>query len=122
MQKIMISLDKKIFDKNSRVAQRMISYGEKEKLFIIIPDFKKQTLELSENVMVQSTGGKKVYQFYSLKKLGIKIAKENNINLITAQDPFFTGLAGSCIKRKTKKKLEIQLHGDFFSSNYYKKR
>ena len=48
--------------------------------------------------------------------------------MITAQDPFFTGLIGVCLKMtlrhirgKPKIKLEVQLHGDFFSSDYYKK-
>ena len=45
--------------------------------------------------------------------------KEKNIEEITAQDPFFIGLVGWCLKRKFKIKLEVQVHGDFFGG-YYK--
>lgn len=117
----MISLDKNILDKNSVVAKRMIEYGKKDNLFILIPDNEGQFIELSPNVKAYSTGGNKLSQFCRLKKMGRKILKENKINLITAQDPFFTGLAGVCLKKKFKTKLEVQLHGDFFSSDYYKK-
>ncbi len=49
-----------------------------------------------------------------------KIIKEKKINLITAQDPFLTGLAGFLLKKNYQIPLEIQIHGDFFSK-YFKK-
>lgn len=118
----MISLDKKILDPNSDVAQRMIEYGKENELFIIIPDKEKKSFDLSHTVHVWSTGGKnKVKQFLSLKRIGKKLVKENNIKEITTQDPFWTGLIGWCLKKKFKIKLEVQIHGDFFS-DYYKKQ
>lgn len=117
----MISLDKNILDKNSAAAKRMISYGARSDFFIVVPDSKKQIVELSQNVKVYATGGNKLRQFCCLKKKGKEILKENKIDLITTQDPFFTGLIGMCLKKKSKIKLEVQFHGDFFSSDYYKK-
>ena len=38
MQTLMISLDKNILDKNSMAAKRMVVYGKKSDLFIIIPE------------------------------------------------------------------------------------
>lgn len=136
MRQLMISLDKKILDPNSAVARRMVEYGKEIELFIIIPDKKKQTLDLSPAVHAQSTGGNKLLQFFNLKKIGKEIignwklsccedgilfAGEIGNCLITVQDPFFTGLAGVWLKRKTGIKLEVQMHGDFFSE-YYKKQ
>jgi glycosyltransferase involved in cell wall biosynthesis len=53
--------------------------------------------------------------------LGKKIIKNDEAREITTQDPFFTGLAGLILKRKGKIILEVQLHGDFFGGDYYKK-
>jgi len=121
MKKLMISLDKKILDKDSHVAQRMIEYGKEDELFIIIPSNQKIHLKLSPNVHVHATGGNKITQFIRTVRIGIKLSKEKKIEKVTTQDPFFTGLAGLKIKRVTGVALEVQLHGDFFSSDYYKK-
>jgi len=120
MRILMISLDKKILDKNSRVAQRMIEYGKKDELLIIIPDKEKKSFDLSPTVHVQSTGGSKLQQFWRLKKIGTRLIRENKIDEITTQDPFFIGLVGRCLKRKFKIKLEVQMHGDFFGDYYDK--
>ena len=120
MKKLMLSLDKKILDKNSPVAKRMIEYGKLDELFIIIPDKQKKSLDLSETVHVESTGGGKIRQFFRLKKIGEKIIKENDIKFITVQDPSFSGNVGRWLKNKTGAILEIQLHGDFYGSDFYK--
>lgn len=121
MSQLMISLDKKILDKSSAVARRMIDCGQKQELFILIPDKNKINLDLSSSINIQSTGGVKFLQFFNLVILGRKLLKNHTIKEITTQDPFFTGLAGVILKFFTSKKLEVQLHGDFFSGDYYKK-
>lgn len=121
MKKLMISLDKKILDKNSRVAGRMVECGKKDELFILIPDKNKIKFDLSPTVHVWSTGGNKIKQFFILKNFGRKIIRKIKIELVTVQDPFFLGFVGIWLKKKTKVKLEVQLHGDFFGSDYYKK-
>lgn len=115
----MISLDKNILNKDSVVARRMVEYGKKDELFIIIPYQTKQAFDLSQTVHVQSTGGNKFVQFPRLIKIGSRLLKEHNIPEITTQDPFFTGLAGWYLSKKFKINLEVQIHGDFFG-NYYK--
>lgn len=118
----MISLDKKILEKDSLVAKRMIAYGEKDELFILIPSEKKESFDLSAHVHVQSTGGNKLQQFFRLKKIGKAIIRDNNMGFITTQDPFFLGKVGVWLKKHTRVgKFEVQLHGDFYSSDYYKK-
>ena len=122
MKILMISLDNKILDKDSGVAKRMVEYGKTDELYILIPNRKKTQVDLSSTVHVQSTGGIKVLQFFSLLRYGNSIIKCNNIDNITTQDPFFTGLAGYIIKKLRKRHLEVQLHGDFFDSSYYKNK
>lgn len=121
MKILMISLDKNILNKDSIVARRMIEYGKESELFIIIPSREKEVFDLSSAVHIQSTGGNKLWQFFLLKEIGKKLIKENNIEAITTQDPFFTGLIGWFLKKRFKIKLEVQMHGDFFS-DYYKKQ
>lgn len=116
----MLSLDKKILDKKSAAAKRMVEYGKIHELFILIPNKNKIKLDLSSAVHVQSTGGGKFLQFFSLLSLGRKIIRNSGVEEITTQDPFFTGLVGAILKFLTGKKLEVQLHGDFFSSDYYR--
>ncbi len=120
MQKLMLSLDKKILQKESRVAARMIEYGKIDELFILIPHPEKQTINLSPTVRIQTTGGNKLQQLHRLKKVGKSLIEKNNISFITTQDPFFLGLVGKWLKQKTGVTLEVQLHGDFYSNNYYK--
>lgn len=122
MKQLMISLDQKILDANSAVSRRMVAYGKENELFILIPAPIKKEFVLSDKVKVWSTGGNKLQQFFRLKKMGKKIIQENNITEISAQDPFFAGLAGLWLKKKTGVKLEIQVHGDFFGSCYYRRR
>lgn len=119
MKKLMISLDKNILQKDSIVARRMIEYGKKDELFIIIPSRKKEMFDLSEAVHAYSTGGNKLQQLFRLKKIGKHIIVQNNIEEITAQDPFFTGLVGLFLKKHCGI-VEVQLHGDFLSGYYGK--
>ncbi len=120
MRQLMISLDKKILDPTSAVAKRMIEYGKKDELFIIIPHSKRAELDLSSTVHVTTSGGRsKIGQFGVLYGVAEKIIKGKKIQEITTQDPFFTGLLGVWLKNQFNLPLEVQLHGDFFSNNYY---
>ncbi len=120
MKILMISLDKHILQKDSFVARRMVQYGKENELFVLIPSKEKSVFDLSQTVHVQSTGGNKIMQFFRLITIGNNIIKKTGIQEITAQDPFFTGLAGWYLKLKTKLKLEVQMHGDFLGGYYGK--
>lgn len=121
MRQLMISLDKKILDPTSAAAARMIAYGKKYELFIIIPNRQKIQLDLSPTVHVYGSGGfTKPGQFGSLYDTGKKILKKEPVDLITTQDPFFIGLIGYWLSRQFKLPVTVQLHGDFFGSNYYR--
>jgi glycosyltransferase involved in cell wall biosynthesis len=99
----------------------MVEYGKNDKLSILIPEREEKEVVLSENVKVYSVGGGKVQQFFNIIKKGIELSKIEKIDLITTQDPFFAGFAGCAIKKRAGLDLEVQLHGDFFGSSYYKK-
>lgn len=129
MRQLMISLDKKISNPESRSAKRMVSYGvqykkdygDDSKIFILVPDRKKNRLPLSENVEVITSGGfNKLFQALNLLYIGNSIVNNEDIDNISTQDPFFIGFIGLLLKTR-KTKFQVQLHGDFYGSKYYNK-
>jgi glycosyltransferase involved in cell wall biosynthesis len=121
MSTLMISLDRKILEMNSKVADRMKRYGERESLVIVIPESSGRSHQISDRVYAVGTGGHKIYQFFRLVSLGKTLAREHEVSSVSCQDPFMTGLAGLLIARKLKLRLEVQTHGDFYSSDYYRR-
>lgn len=118
----MLSLDKNILDKNSAAAKRMIEYGKQSVLYIVLPHDKTRSVKLSESVHVHATGGGKLWQVIRLTRYGSRIVRDHkNDILITTQDPFMTGLVGWRLKIRYHAPLEVQAHGDFYGSDYYKK-
>ncbi len=121
MAVLMLSIDRKILNPESRVARRMIRYSQEEDLHILIPHNHKRSFSLAQRVQVQSTGGFKLIQFLRLITEGLAITKKRpEISRITVQDPFFLGLAGFILKKRSGLSLEVQLHGDFFGSPYFR--
>lgn len=115
----MISLDHHILDPFSSVANRMRQYGKYHNLDIIVPTKRGEEIILSDTVHVYGSGGAKWQQFFRLLKIGKRLQKDSQYEMITAQDPFLVGLVGLFLKKKPTI-LEIQIHGDFFGSRYYR--
>lgn len=115
MKVLMFSTDKSILESGSPTQARMIEYGSLvEKLFIIVLSKKKtvnQILDISQNTKVCSTC------FWSAWNLRTKFVNQE-INLITSQDPFETGLISYLVARHLKVKLQLQIHTDFLSSYF----
>jgi glycosyltransferase involved in cell wall biosynthesis len=123
-----IGSDKNLFKKDSRVAERIIEYGKLvEELHIVV--FTKKSMgferkQISENVWIYPTNSfnRWVYPF-DAAKLGKQIVYENKFvrgsSLITTQDPFESGWAGLKIKKRWRLPLEVQLHTDPFSAQFY---
>lgn len=136
MKVLMISTDRKIFENNSVVKNRIIEYGNLvEELHIIIfsgqafnPENK--TMQISNsNVWLYPTNSiNRWFYIYDAVRIGRKLIKKlkfkinnssnNNEILITCQDPFETGIVGWLIARKTGIKLQLQIHTDFLSKSF----
>ncbi len=122
MKLLMLSIDRKIFEKGSAVALRQIEYAKKyEEVHIIVYTHKKRMPELIEtslgnNVWVYPTRSRSkwLYVFDALK-LGRFIVNRREITHVTCQDPFETGLVGTLIKSRHKVNLELQVHVDIGS-------
>lgn len=119
----MISLDAKIFDPGSRAATRMGVLGRQGVLHILVPTAKRiPATMIAERVSAEGVGGGKARQFFRLVARGRQLAsvRQDPVGMITAQDPFFTALAGFLVKTGKKIRFEVQSHGDFYGSDYYK--
>ncbi len=116
MKVLMFSTDSSILESGSWAQRRMIEYGTLvEKLFIVVLSKKRvksQILDISQNVRVYS-----VYFWSAFGGLG-KMFKKEGIDLVTAQDPFETGLVGYLTARRLKAKLQLQIHTDFLSQYF----
>lgn len=122
MNVLMISSDRKVFESVSAVRLRVIEYGQYvDELHVIVfatksLGFNKQ--KISHNVWLYPTNSS-IRLGYS--KDAIKISKKiKDINLVTTQDPFETGLTGLRIAQKKDTKLQIQIHTDFLSPFFNK--
>jgi len=123
---ISISLDKKIFEENSATRQRQIEYGKLcRQMHIIVlgksgvaPKCRRDSL--SEKVMAYEVSGNNFKRFFGAYKLAKEIIIKEKSDLITAQDPFATGLLGWLLKRKFSIPLQLQVHTDFLSP-YFRK-
>lgn len=122
MRELMISLDQNIFNSASQVAQRMIEYEKNAELTILIPSANEARQQLGNKSVVAGSGGKnKIFQFFRVLSLASELLVERDIERVTVQDPFFTGFIGARLKKKNPHvTFEVQMHGDFYSSNYYR--
>ena len=134
----MLSTDQNIFKAGSEVQARMIEYGQLVQELHIITytkhnpnDYPSAAKKISNNVWAYSTNTSwKPLYFRDAYRIGKKIINQLPIThayrqagnyqlLITAQDPFETGLAGYLLKRKFGLPLQIQIHTDFLSPYFW---
>jgi glycosyltransferase involved in cell wall biosynthesis len=126
MNVLMIGLDRTLAtDKEGIVGdsqKRHILYGKQlSNLFIIVP-FKNKIKEkkLSDNVFVYPINSGNLLSFalraYRFSK---NIFRKNKIDIITTQDPFFTGVVGYFLRKRYKVPLIVQLHSDFLNNKYW---
>jgi len=113
MKILNLSLDKKILDKNSAPAKRLVQYAQMvERYDVLVPFKNKEQVQITDNAVVYGSGGKnKISQFFHLYKKGKKLLKENDYSIITSQDQYYVGLIACLLANKYKKGLEIQWHG-----------
>jgi glycosyltransferase involved in cell wall biosynthesis len=121
----MISTDRALFSKGSTVASRMIEYGTLfDELHVIVfslSRLKHEKIKLSENTTIYPTNAfTKLDYVLNAVALGEEIMGKTKKWIISAQDPFETGLVGYLLKRKSGARLQLQMHGDFWSP-YYRK-
>jgi len=113
MKILNLSLDKSILDKNSKVATRVVEYGNlADGHIIIVPDKDYKEIRLSEKVFVYgSGGGNKIFQLINVYRIAKKLLKSDKFDIITVQDQYYLALVGRILAKKFKIGLELQIHG-----------
>jgi len=126
MKIISIGTDRKIFEENSAVRQRQITYGkffDELHLVVFTPnDLKFQNQKLSSNVFLYSTKSKtKILYFFDFLRIIRKILKNSKRDdiVLTCQDPFEMGLIGVFTKLIYDLPLHIQIHTDFMHKYFW---
>lgn len=119
MNVLMISTDRNIF-KQSSVRERMIEYGKilGNLNIIIFSTENHETESISPEVKIYSTNSSSKISYIND---AVKIAEGiDGVEIVSAQDPFETGLAAQRISKDKKIKLHLQIHTDLFSPSFKK--
>ena len=133
MKVISIGTDRKIFEENSNVRQRMIKYGKFfDEMHIVVFTTRIMNFEskinISKNIFVYPTNSKNKFfyiidTFFIIKKLienwKLEVGNSQNHIIVSCQDPFETGIVGAFIKLFYGLPLHIQIHTDL-SHKYFR--
>ncbi|MEK7116785.1 MAG: glycosyltransferase family 4 protein [Patescibacteria group bacterium] len=123
MKILSISLEKKLFSEESKSRQRVLDYAnlfERFDLIVLTPRGYK-SLEF-ENILIAPTNSfSKLNYLFSAYFLGKKMINKYIHDIVSAQDPFELGFVAWLLAKKYKLKLQIQIHGDYFGSPYWRK-
>lgn len=119
MKIIFVSMDRKIFDEESSIRQRMLEYGTLfEHIDIIIFTKKEDNFEeqnIAKNVSLYPTQSRSRWQYINN---AISIGKKlNNADYVSGDGPE-TSIVASRIARSHKAKLQIQIHTDIFNPKF----
>lgn len=120
MRVVMLSQDKNVL-KPSAVQARMASYGTifDEVSLVVFGAGKREEAVIAQNVRAVFPGGSnKISAFLNGAKETLRSAQKIRADVISAQDPFFIGLAGLWVARRLNIPLQVQLHTDCFSSGF----
>jgi len=129
MKVLSLSSDCAVLNKLSLTSKRAVQYGALvDQYFILVPAGKNVKQDLSDKVIAYGVNVDflnkilgRVLVLSKIYRLAKKIIGEEKIDIITAQDPFEIGLIGYLLARKFKIGFNVQLHGDFFGNNFWKK-
>ena len=126
MKIIALSLDKKILDPHSPVAQRVVFFGNSLDRYIIIVPGADKKIELSAKILVLGVGGvNKVQSLFNIYQRLNSLLKKESFDLLTVQDTAFLAFLGHKIAKKFSLRLEVQVHGfekSGFLRNYLAKK
>lgn len=119
-----ISYGRQLFDPDNAERQRL-EYCSREVAAHHIIIFTHQSDECREqsagNLYLHPTNSKsKLHMLFDALRIGRRLLQPKRHWVITAQDPFETSLIGLRLARRFRVPLNIQEHGDFFSTPYWR--
>jgi len=115
MKVLMLSIDSKVFEKNSAVRERMVEYGQLfDALHVVVytkPGFVQE--EISENTILYPTNSK-IHPLYFLDAHKICKSFIEKDFVVTSQEAM-TNLLAVFLKWRFGTSLQVQIHTDFMS-------
>lgn len=123
MKILNISLEKKLFEKNSKSRQRVEEYARLFDRFDLIVLSKRghEAIDFGNMAIEPTDSFGKLFYLIDAYFLGKKLINKYRHDFVSSQDPFELGLVAWRLARKYKLKLQIQLHGDYFDSPYWRR-
>ncbi|OHA94176.1 MAG: hypothetical protein A3E02_00830 [Candidatus Zambryskibacteria bacterium RIFCSPHIGHO2_12_FULL_38_34] len=123
MNLLSITTDRRLFEEDSNVRRRVLGYSKYfDRMDIIVFTRKNlklgsDNLKLAENIFIYPTNSSlKLFYIYDAFRIIKKVIHNSNLvasnSIITAQDPFETGLVGVLIKFFYRFPLHVQVHTD----------
>lgn len=128
MNILSIGSDRKLFEEGSAVRNRAVLYGARvDSMAIIVLTTRAHNLPttpipISSKVTLYPTvSAYRLLYIFDAYKVGKNIVRSwlANTSLITAQDPFESGLAAYWLSQKFNFKLQLQIHTDFLSPYFH---
>src|SRR3989344_7463991 len=127
MRVLMVSMDRKMFELDSAVRERIIEYGGLfDELHVVIFATKNKKFKdehIAPNIWLYPTNSwlSIFYPLTAYRVLRSLIRRrhfDKTHTVITAQDPFETGIVALAAARRFQLPLQIQVHTDFFNPNF----
>lgn len=117
MKLLVIGLDQEVATPNSRSAQRQIDYFTGYDVDIVVLAMgKERHVELTPRIRVHVFGGfHRFVSFIQTLFFARKLVKKQAYDVITVQDPFFSGLVGSIVRCGYPLRLHVQDHSGAFA-------
>jgi len=82
----------------------------------------RKNFPISSNVLgLPSNSLAKPFLFFDALKIFRQVNRNRHIDLIIVQDPFFFGLVGYWLKKRSGAKLIVNFHGDFWGNKFWLK-
>ena len=105
--------------------QRLVEYGRHlDYLYCVAYTPRENTQyrhqKLSDNVEVFPSLSRNIVFFtWDAYRIASEICGQDDIDVITTQDPIFCGIAGLALKYRYRKPLLVQVHGDSLDNKYW---
>ena len=124
MKILLLGGDEKILQGGSDSQKRLACYGLlAEQIYIVIFSASKIQPQQIGNVFIYSSGGCRrptaLFKGYFLAK---NLIKQEKIGVVSSQDPFESAWVAHLLQKSCSIKLNIQIHGDFFSQNFWRQQ
>lgn len=125
MKVLSIGMDKDLLKEGSVSFTRHQAYAQHvEELHAVVfarKEFGKEPVQIAPNAWAYPTYAGNVFAlFLNAYRIARTILKKNGPWVLSAQDPFESGIVTYALSKTTKNPFLIQEHGDFFSLSYWK--